>query len=159
MAYKFRLKPNAEQMRQLERYVGASRFLWNKVLGMNLSRLENKQSLLWYYEADYWSKMWKSIKKLKADSPPSHCRTGQRSCAPPPLAIALAPPFVPLTELGQWNGWTNDPTRCSQWDAGPGDRDRKGPRSTGVGAPDPQRGVGMGSTWGDSVDRVDSLVR
>jgi len=59
-AYKFRLKPNSEQKKQLQDYVGICRFLWNKVLGLNLERLKNKQPLLWYYEADCWTKHWKA---------------------------------------------------------------------------------------------------
>lgn len=73
-AYKFRLKPNAIQLAQLEGYAGSCRFLWNKVLALNLRRLENKQALIWYHEADYWSKLWKSSEEygfLKAV--PAHC--------------------------------------------------------------------------------------
>jgi len=73
-AYKFRLKPSETQHAQLEAYAGACRFLWNKVLALNLRRLENQQPLMWYHEADYWSKHWKSSEEygfLKAV--PAHC--------------------------------------------------------------------------------------
>jgi len=59
-AYKFRLRPTPEQEHQLHAIAGHCRFLWNKVLALNLYRLENKQPLIWYHEADYWSKRWKA---------------------------------------------------------------------------------------------------
>jgi putative transposase len=37
-----------------------NRFVWNKALAINLSRLENKQSILWYNEMDFWTKLWKA---------------------------------------------------------------------------------------------------
>jgi len=73
-AYKFRLKPDDAQRAKLENYVGACRFLWNKVLRLNLDRLSSKQHLMWYQEADFWSKQWKASDEygfLKAV--PAHC--------------------------------------------------------------------------------------
>lgn len=73
-AYRFRLKPTPEQRQQLNEMVGSCRFVWNKVLSMNLERLKNKQHILWYYESDFWSKIWKSSDEyafLKAV--PAHC--------------------------------------------------------------------------------------
>lgn len=73
-AYKFRLKPNAIQEQQLIDIAGSCRFVWNKVLHLNLNRLQNKQRLIGYYEADFWSKLWKSSDKygfLKVA--PAHC--------------------------------------------------------------------------------------
>ena len=58
-AFKFRLKPNDDQQQKMHEYSGHCRFLWNKLLGMNLERLENKHKLIWYREADYFSKLWK----------------------------------------------------------------------------------------------------
>jgi len=55
----FRLKPSADIEAKLTNYVGAGRFLWNKVLALNLSRLENKQNLLWYSEMSFWLTLWK----------------------------------------------------------------------------------------------------
>ena len=73
-AYKFRLKPTQAQAALLEKYVGACRFLWNKVLEINLRRLQNKQPLLWYHEADYWSKVWKSSDEYGfLKEVPAHC--------------------------------------------------------------------------------------
>ena len=59
-AYKFKLKPTDAQQAQLREIAGGCRFVWNKVLRLNLDRLKNKQSLMWYHEADFWSKLWKS---------------------------------------------------------------------------------------------------
>ena len=47
-AFKFRLNPTTEQTQQMVEFAGANRFVWNKALALNLSRLENKQPLLWY---------------------------------------------------------------------------------------------------------------
>jgi len=73
-AYKFCLKPNQQQTKQMHTFAGHCRFVWNKVLALNLFRLEHKQPLLWYLEADYWTKLWKAsdeygfLKEL-----PAHC--------------------------------------------------------------------------------------
>ncbi len=40
-------------------FAGASRFVWNKALALNLSRLNNKQPIMWYQELDFWLKLWK----------------------------------------------------------------------------------------------------
>ena len=58
-AYKFRLKPTRDQAQQLVEFAGHSRFLWNRALGLNLRRLEQKQPILYYHELDFWSKLWK----------------------------------------------------------------------------------------------------
>ena len=55
----FRLKPSVDIEARLANYVGAGRFLWNKVLALNLVRLENKQNLLWYPEMSFWLTLWK----------------------------------------------------------------------------------------------------
>jgi len=58
-AYKFRLKTNKESEVLLNRFCGASRFLWNKCLAMNLERLEKRQPILWYNELAFWLTVWK----------------------------------------------------------------------------------------------------
>ena len=58
-AYIFRLKTNSVIENKLSRVCGSSRFLWNKVLAMNLERLENQQSMLWYNEQAFWLTLWK----------------------------------------------------------------------------------------------------
>ena len=55
----FRLKPSVDIEARLASYLGAGRFLWNKVLALNLARLENKQNLLWYSEMSFWLTLWK----------------------------------------------------------------------------------------------------
>ena len=73
-AYKFRLKPTIEQAQQLKRIAGHCRFLWNKVLSINLARLKNHQPLMWYHEADFWSKLWKSSNEYAfLKEVPAHC--------------------------------------------------------------------------------------
>lgn len=73
-AYKFRLKPDESQAMQMHAYAGHCRFLWNKILSLNMTRLENKQPLLWYYEADYWTKLWKSSEEYSfLKEVPAHC--------------------------------------------------------------------------------------
>lgn len=57
--YLFRLKPSAEVKAKLANHVGAGRFLWNKILARNLSRLENRQNLIWYQEMSFWLTLWK----------------------------------------------------------------------------------------------------
>jgi transposase len=58
-AYKFRLKTNWDIENKLSRFCGSSRFLWNKFLAMNLERLENQQSMLWYNEQAFCLTLWK----------------------------------------------------------------------------------------------------
>jgi putative transposase len=73
-AYKFKLKPSPVQSAQLHDYVGHCRFLWNKVLALNLHRLKNKEPLMWYHEADYWSKLWKASEEFGfLKEAPAHC--------------------------------------------------------------------------------------
>jgi putative transposase len=73
-AFKFRLKPSDDQLQKMHEYSGHCRFLWNKLLSMNLERLENKQKLIWYREADYFSKLWKQSEEYGfLKEVPSHC--------------------------------------------------------------------------------------
>lgn len=73
-AFKFRLKPSNEQLQKMHEYSGHCRFLWNKILALNLQRLENKQKLIWYHEADYFSKLWKQSNEYGfLKEVPAHC--------------------------------------------------------------------------------------
>ena len=56
---KFRLNVDVELNLCLSNYAGGCRFLWNKTLALNLSRLENKQKILWYQELSFWTTLWK----------------------------------------------------------------------------------------------------
>ncbi len=62
--YVFRLKDDPVLMRILASHAGIPRFLWNKVLEMNLRRLEGKQPLLWYQEMAFWLTVWKQSDKM-----------------------------------------------------------------------------------------------
>ncbi len=53
------LKTNRDIESKLLQFCGSSRFLWNKLLAMNLERLEKGQSLLWYNEMAWWLTLWK----------------------------------------------------------------------------------------------------
>ena len=63
-AYKFKLKTNAEIEKQLTRFSGCSRFVWNKALALNLKRLAEKQPLMWYHELAFWLTFWKKTEDL-----------------------------------------------------------------------------------------------
>jgi len=58
-AFRFRINANTELIHQLSEYVGCCRFLWNKALALNLSRLEESQKILWYQELSFWMTLWK----------------------------------------------------------------------------------------------------
>ena len=60
-AYKFKLRINhPDTAAKLYQFAGCARFVWNKVLALNLSRLERKQRLMWYTETAFWLTVWKS---------------------------------------------------------------------------------------------------
>jgi IS605 OrfB family transposase len=73
-AFKFRLKPSDDQLQKMHEYAGHCRFLWNKLLSMNLERLENKHKLIWYYESCHWLTLWKKSDEYGfLKEAPSHC--------------------------------------------------------------------------------------
>ena len=73
-AYKFRIKETDELLAQLENIAGACRFLWNKVLALNLYRLEHHQPIIRYHEADFWCKLWKASDDYDfLRQVPAHC--------------------------------------------------------------------------------------
>lgn len=73
-AFRYRLKPTAEQLAQFEVFAGHCRFVWNKFLRLNLFRLENKQKILFYQEMDYFSKLFKlSTEYGFLKECPAHC--------------------------------------------------------------------------------------
>ena len=60
-AYRFKLRVNhPDTAARLHQFSGCTRFVWNKMLAMNLYRLEHKQALLWYPEMAFWLTLWKS---------------------------------------------------------------------------------------------------
>lgn len=63
-AYQFKLKTNQQIERQLSQVAGCCRLLWNKVLALNMKRLEEKHSLMWYNECSFWLTFWKKTEEL-----------------------------------------------------------------------------------------------
>lgn len=63
-AFRFKLKLHEQQAEQLRAYAGQCRFLWNKFLAINLSRLSNKQPIMRYHEMDFWSKLYKKSEEF-----------------------------------------------------------------------------------------------
>ena len=63
-AFKYKLKTTAEIEQKYSMMAGCCRLVWNKALAQNLFRLENKQPLIWYNEAAFWLKLWKSSEEL-----------------------------------------------------------------------------------------------
>jgi IS605 OrfB family transposase len=57
--YQFKLEPKSKYLAHLNQALGANRFVWNKLLAMNLARLANKQPILWYYEMCWFITLWK----------------------------------------------------------------------------------------------------
>lgn len=57
--YRFRLEPKPKHLDHLNRSLGANRFVWNKLLTMNLWRLQNGMPILWYQEMAWWITLWK----------------------------------------------------------------------------------------------------
>ena len=57
--YKFELKPKAKHLDPLNQFLGCNRFVWNKLLAINLFRLENKFPLIWYQEMAWFLTLWK----------------------------------------------------------------------------------------------------
>jgi len=58
-AFKYRLKLTPEQRILCTQFAGINRFVWNKVLALNLTRLNEKQPLLWYQESNWLTQLWK----------------------------------------------------------------------------------------------------
>lgn len=58
-AYQFQLLPKNKHLSHINASLGANRFVWNKLLAMNLYRLEQKMPLLWYQEMAWYITFWK----------------------------------------------------------------------------------------------------
>ena len=61
-AYKYELKPNGEQQRNMRRFAGACRFVFNKALAMQKTRYEQGEKKLGY------SGLCKSLTEWKTQS-------------------------------------------------------------------------------------------
>ncbi len=57
--YQFQLNPKHTHIDHLNQALGANRYVWNKLLAMNLFRLENKLPILWYNEMAWFITLWK----------------------------------------------------------------------------------------------------
>lgn len=57
--YQFRLEPKPKHLNHIDQALGANRFVWNKLLAMNLLRLTDKQPLIWYNEMAWFIQLWK----------------------------------------------------------------------------------------------------
>ena len=51
-AFKLRLNMNPELEETFFQCLGCCRFVWNKALSLNLERLKNKESIMYYNELD-----------------------------------------------------------------------------------------------------------
>ena len=58
-AYQFQLLPKNKHLAHIHEALGANRFVWNKLLAMNLYRLEQQQAILWYQEMAWMITLWK----------------------------------------------------------------------------------------------------
>lgn len=58
-SYRYRLEPKPRHIEHLQQSLGANRFVWNKLLAMNLYRLKSRIPILWYGEMDWFIKLWK----------------------------------------------------------------------------------------------------
>jgi len=58
-AYQFQLLPKNKHLSRINASLGANRFVWNKLLAMNLYRLAQKMPLLWYQEMAWTIAFWK----------------------------------------------------------------------------------------------------
>jgi putative transposase len=47
-AFKFELRPNGQQLRNLRQFAGSCRFVYNKALALNVERYEKKEKRLGY---------------------------------------------------------------------------------------------------------------
>lgn len=58
-AYKYQIKTNCTQERQLRQFAGSCRFVWNKTLAMQKERLDSKESCLSYNKIALLLPQWK----------------------------------------------------------------------------------------------------
>lgn len=58
--YRYRLKTNPEHHRLFRLFSGHCRFIWNKALALQMTRLESKTPLLNYQDLAGLLQLWKS---------------------------------------------------------------------------------------------------
>jgi IS605 OrfB family transposase len=64
-AYRFQLSPNESQAKELVEWFGAKRFIWNRLLSMNLYRLENGYGLMWNSEMSKYNTLLKQSEEYR----------------------------------------------------------------------------------------------
>jgi putative transposase len=67
--YKFERRPNGEQLRNLRRFAGSCRFVYNKALALNQQRYENKEKRLGYAGLCALLPNWKIAHPWLSDAP------------------------------------------------------------------------------------------
>ena len=68
-AYKYRLRPNGEQQRQMSRMAGSCRFVWNRMLDLQKQRLDAGEPVLRYNKSALLLPEWKrELPWLKTDT-------------------------------------------------------------------------------------------
>jgi putative transposase len=60
--YKFLLKPNADQITQLNNMIGSTRFIWNYMLDLNIKQYKQNKTFIWAFD------MQKLLPKLKENN-------------------------------------------------------------------------------------------
>jgi putative transposase len=67
--YQFEAMPNGEQLRQLRRFAGSCRFVYNQALALNQQRYEAKEKRLGYADLCALLPQWKLAHPWLADTP------------------------------------------------------------------------------------------
>ena len=67
--YKFETLPNGEQLRNLQRFAGSCRFVYNQALALNKQRYENKEKRLGYAGMCALLPSWKTAHPWLLDAP------------------------------------------------------------------------------------------
>ena len=68
-AFKFELRPNGEQLRNLRQFAGSCRFVYNKALALNVERYEKKEKRLGYPGLCALLPNWKMEHEFLSDVP------------------------------------------------------------------------------------------
>jgi len=67
--YKFEALPNGDQLRNLRRFAGSCRFVYNKALALNKQRYENREKRLGYAGVCALLPSWKTVHPWFSDAP------------------------------------------------------------------------------------------
>jgi putative transposase len=68
-AFKFKLRPNGEQLRNLRQFAGSCRFVYNKALALNVERYDKKEKRLGYAGLYALLPNWKMEQEFLANVP------------------------------------------------------------------------------------------